>query len=260
MIRTVASLASFVLAASVAVTPLGAQIVQTAQSRGPDRVPPGHRPPAGMCRVWIDGVPPGRQPAPTSCARAERERYSYGRGARVVYGERGVLRGVDGSTDRRGDWRDDWRNDRREDGRRGVRERRYLDASGRVCTEKTQYKKNGDRKYTVECKARHGSHDGRERQDWYPSTSATSATLPSMIDAVIFSRGRTSGDVTRWLGSGPHRVRFTDVNADGRPEQATWLNTSGRIVQQWIDGNRDGRADVVRVYKSGKLVRVIGDE
>jgi hypothetical protein len=32
-----------------------------AQGRG--SVPPGQMPSPGMCRVWIDGVPPGRQPA-----------------------------------------------------------------------------------------------------------------------------------------------------------------------------------------------------
>ena len=46
-------------------------------------VPPGHMPPAGMCRIWIDGVPPGRQPAPTDCATAERNRPGN---ARVIYG------------------------------------------------------------------------------------------------------------------------------------------------------------------------------
>lgn len=35
-----------------------------------DNVPPGQRPPAGMCRVWIEGVPAGRQPRPTDCASA----------------------------------------------------------------------------------------------------------------------------------------------------------------------------------------------
>ena len=49
----------------------------------PERIPPGHMPPAGMCRIWIDGVPPGRQPAPTDCATAERNRPSN---ARVIYG------------------------------------------------------------------------------------------------------------------------------------------------------------------------------
>ena len=33
-------------------------------------VPPGQMPPAGLCRVWYDGVPPGRQPGVTSCSEA----------------------------------------------------------------------------------------------------------------------------------------------------------------------------------------------
>ncbi len=33
-------------------------------------VPAGQRPPAGMCRVWLNGVPARNQPAPTSCANA----------------------------------------------------------------------------------------------------------------------------------------------------------------------------------------------
>ena len=32
-------------------------------AQGIFRVPPGQRPPAGLCRVWIDGVPPGRSRA-----------------------------------------------------------------------------------------------------------------------------------------------------------------------------------------------------
>jgi hypothetical protein len=51
------------------------------------RVPRGHLPPRGMCRVWIDGVPPGHQPAPTSCTQAERDRFRYSN-ARVIYGDR----------------------------------------------------------------------------------------------------------------------------------------------------------------------------
>jgi hypothetical protein len=32
-------------------------------------------------------VPPGRQPAPTSCANAQRDRVQYGANARVIYGD-----------------------------------------------------------------------------------------------------------------------------------------------------------------------------
>src|SRR6266566_2783816 len=48
-------------------------------------IPPGQMPPAGMCRIWIDGVPPGRQPAPTDCATA---RANVPANGRVIYGDR----------------------------------------------------------------------------------------------------------------------------------------------------------------------------
>lgn len=51
--------------------------------RGTSRVPPGHLPPRGMCRVWIDGVPPGQQPPVTDCATAQRNRVAN---SRVIHG------------------------------------------------------------------------------------------------------------------------------------------------------------------------------
>lgn len=36
------------------------------------RVPRGHLPPPGACRVWLPGVPPGHQPASGACRRLER--------------------------------------------------------------------------------------------------------------------------------------------------------------------------------------------
>lgn len=48
-------------------------------------VPPGQLPPAGQCRVWYEGRPPGQQPRPTSCDNAERIA-SRDRYARVIYG------------------------------------------------------------------------------------------------------------------------------------------------------------------------------
>lgn len=47
-------------------------------------VPPGFFPPAGMCRIWINDVPPGQQPAPTDCASAVRNRPANGR---VLFGD-----------------------------------------------------------------------------------------------------------------------------------------------------------------------------
>lgn len=56
-----------------------------AQGRGRNTngVPPGQRPPDGMCRVWIDGVPPGQQAAPTDCVTA---RLNVPANGRIIYG------------------------------------------------------------------------------------------------------------------------------------------------------------------------------
>ncbi len=69
------------LAGVISYSPLEAQ-------RG-DPVPRGYAPPPGMCRIWIDGVPPGRQPAPTDCATAIRRKPPN---ARVIFGDRQVQR------------------------------------------------------------------------------------------------------------------------------------------------------------------------
>ena len=47
-------------------------------------VPPGFFPPAGMCRIWLNDVPAGQQPAPTDCASAVRNRPANGR---VLFGD-----------------------------------------------------------------------------------------------------------------------------------------------------------------------------
>ena len=56
----------------------------TQQSRRDQIVPPGFFPPAGMCRIWINDVPAGQQPAPTDCASAVRNRPANGR---VLFGD-----------------------------------------------------------------------------------------------------------------------------------------------------------------------------
>jgi hypothetical protein len=58
---------------------------RTQQSQRRDQiVPPGFYPPAGMCRIWIDGVPAAQQPAPTDCASAVRNRPANGK---VLFGD-----------------------------------------------------------------------------------------------------------------------------------------------------------------------------
>src|SRR5687768_3326220 len=62
---------------------LGLPSAVEAQGRGKD-IPASSRPPAGMCRIWLDDVPAAQQPAPTDCATAVRNRPAKGR---VIFGD-----------------------------------------------------------------------------------------------------------------------------------------------------------------------------
>jgi hypothetical protein len=67
-------------------------VLPAARAQAPVRTPPqskqeiprSFRPPSGMCRVWLDKVPAGRQPAPTDCASAIRNRPPN---ARIIFSE-----------------------------------------------------------------------------------------------------------------------------------------------------------------------------
>lgn len=59
-------------------------LAQPARSVRSDSVPREYRPPSGMCRVWVEGVPAAQQPAPTDCGSAVRSKPTNGK---VVYGD-----------------------------------------------------------------------------------------------------------------------------------------------------------------------------
>lgn len=73
----------FVLTMSVAMGCASSLAAQPRQAK-PDSVPSSFKPPAGMCRVWVDGVPASQQPASTDCASAVRNKPAN---AKVIYGE-----------------------------------------------------------------------------------------------------------------------------------------------------------------------------
>jgi len=194
--------------------------------RGPAKVPPGHYPAAGQCRVWHDDLPPGRQPAPTSCAQARRD--AARDGGRVVYGSArdDRYRDDDRYDDRRGD------DDRYDDGRDD--DGRYDDGRRR----------DGD--------YRRRAPDERRAQDGWPST------MPYMDAAVqLQSRGRRTEDVRRWLGDAAERVAYQDGNRDGIPERVTWYDRGGAVVQRWFGPDRSGRAERIEIWERGRRVRTI---
>jgi hypothetical protein len=58
------------LLAALAMLAVATPAMAQSRGRGDDGIPPGQRPRAGMCRIWINGLAPGRQAAPTDCATA----------------------------------------------------------------------------------------------------------------------------------------------------------------------------------------------
>lgn len=76
--------AALVLSLSVTAGRASAQAKESDARDAKSGIPKAYLPPAGMCRVWVDGVPPAQQPAPTDCASAVRNKPANGR---VIYGE-----------------------------------------------------------------------------------------------------------------------------------------------------------------------------
>jgi hypothetical protein len=58
--------------------------IPKASPKGQPMIPSAYRPPQGMCRIWIEGVPPAQQPAPTDCVTAVRNRPPNGS---VIFGD-----------------------------------------------------------------------------------------------------------------------------------------------------------------------------
>ncbi len=82
------------------------------------------------------------------------------------------------------------------------------------------------------------------------------STLPEMINAVLVSRGQLTQSGRSWLGAGNFAPRFTR-SGTGAPARVTWVDRKRNVSQQWLDTNRDGRADVVRFYRAGRLIRTV---
>jgi hypothetical protein len=194
-----------------------------ARERGPDNVPPGHRPPPGMCRIWIDGVPPGQQPEPTDCATAVRERPA---GARVIFGDRAE---------------DDDRAQRGKD--RGGKKPKAVKG---FADENRRDRRSDDRCANIQSAG----------EDCDDVALRRPGTWPQMAAAVALARGTRTDDVRRWLGAAAATVRYEDRDRNGRPERASWYDAAGQLVQEWVDADRDGTADVIRLYRDGRLMRV----
>ncbi|MEP6731482.1 MAG: hypothetical protein ABJE10_12620 [bacterium] len=78
------------LALACSVSLAGAAHAQQSQPQSADSVPKAYRPPAGMCRIWLDKVPAKQQPAPTDCPTAVKNKPNNGK---VLFGDDYVEKG-----------------------------------------------------------------------------------------------------------------------------------------------------------------------
>lgn len=148
-------------------------VTSIASAQGATPIPAQYMPPAGMCRVWLGGVIPARQPAPTTCDVA---RANLRANSRLVYGPalRGVPIGQNGSvmsngrigqggqsvcTDANRDGICDYRQ--QNNGRNGEWDKR-AEKEHRKAERKAR--KEREKEWKREHK-RHGHHDGDDDHD-----------------------------------------------------------------------------------------------
>jgi hypothetical protein len=84
------TLAFMALPAGMARAQQPQQPSQAQPQQGSDDVPKASRPPAGMCRIWLDKVPAKQQPAPTDCPTAVKNKPAN---AKVLFGDDYVEKG-----------------------------------------------------------------------------------------------------------------------------------------------------------------------
>ena len=185
------------VAAGLVAAPAGAQ----GRGRNAQGIPPGHVPPPGQCRVWYDGQPPGRQPAATSCAAAQR--VAARTGGRVIYGgdEHRDARGRDGDG-RRGDCID-------------------MNRDGRCDTISTDRPAGALPEMMWGVRFTRGEHVDAVRR-WTGST----AVVPRLIDD---DRNGVPEEINWYVGD---RIvqRWVDTNYDGRADQVGYYE-NGQLVR-----------------------------
>ena len=81
---TAALTIGFLVACAAPVMAQQSQSKDSAKKSLAAAIPADARPPKGMCRIWIDGVPASQQPAATDCASAVKNRPAN---ARVIFGD-----------------------------------------------------------------------------------------------------------------------------------------------------------------------------
>jgi hypothetical protein len=208
-----------------------------------------------MCRIWIDGVPPGHQQAPTDCETAVRNQPPN---SRIIWGDNTTNRSRP-VTDNRDDRRERDRN-RNRDNNGGYARDSHGHLYDPSCVDNDR---NGWCDYHTDIRsAVHtgqvpGGNGGNVGGNGPVDRGSYPSQMPAMTGATLIRVGVRTGDVENWLGRSDLRSETVDANGDGVPEVATWYDSNGTALQVWRDDDRDGRADSVEIYRNGQRVQVV---
>ena len=238
----------------------------TAQLRRTTTIPDASTLPAGTCRVWIDGVPADRQPAPTDCETARRNRP---RDSRIIYGAQRPTnvygnrdpRSIPGTGqydprydprspqyDPRLDPHDNGRSARERDGWSRKDEREREKRARKHEKEHAKAERKHDREHDKEWKKeRKGNGRDRDRDD---------------DDRDDDDRGRRDDNRDGRIGTRGTTQVCVDANRDGLcdngrsssqtlPRTIPQTDPQGTTRRVCVDANRDGKCD-----DGGPLVRV----
>ncbi len=176
--------------------------------------------PTGMCRIWIEGAPVNRQPAPTDCETARR---TQPRNSRIIYGTRrpASVYGNNGRYDDRGNGSYDEREARKRQQEREKWERKQQHEREKAW-KKAHKGKNGDR----------DDDDQRDHDDRYGTRGTVQQSCIDANRDGVCDRSQSS---TQTIPRG----------IPGTVQQGT----TRRVC---VDANRDGRCD-----DGGPLVRTL---
>ncbi len=316
VVRPVLMVCSVLALAAIPQGVAEAQATSTS-ARQADSIPKEYVPPAGMCRIWLDGVPAAQQPAPTDCSLAVRNKPPNGK---IVYGptkggsgdkphiKRFESKGkppikIPGIPDMSAIGREPREN------KRVIDDQLFGDRQGNLPVSSSSgfgvvtggspgfdaYVGQGglllgpgaitDARYfsgnapplgrgSASCPDRDG--DGwcddfrygpppcldRERDgrcDDLPGFASLPypPVLPRMRAAVDAVQGRSSLEVSQWLGTNEFIARLPDQGR-GTPWRAIFLDANTtQLIQVWTDRDKDGVVDRVEVFRDGQRVKLI---
>lgn len=214
---------TLIVAGAAFATEASSQVIVRANA-----VPPGQRPPDGMCRVWIENVPAGRQPRATNCATAQATAPLNSRiivGANAPFPGRAVGRSRDGDCEFE----------------------RRPSSIGDIILGRRTTNRNGDR----DCRVA----SGRESGVWYPVDrdrngnviyERRTRTRDGRI-VVERARSRNGRDFER-IGSrrGSRVDRDTDSDSDRRAGRDRDSDRNRRGVRRDRDSDRSRISGAVR--------------